>query len=91
MSDLDFYNAFGAELNSASQTVTSTVGNGEGNFIGGNVITEGSQSVGGSSPFGYGGENIGSQSVNATVGNGEGNFVGGNVATRAARASAATA
>ncbi len=84
MSDLDFFNAFGAELNSASQTVTSTVGNGAGNIIGGNVITEGNQSVGGhgfSSPFSSGSENIGVQHVNATVANGVGNFIGGDVVT----------
>ncbi|MGO9431428.1 hypothetical protein, partial [Rhodoblastus sp.] len=66
------------------QNVGSTVANGLGNAVGGNVITEGHQSVGDHgflSPFGSGGQNIGVQHVNATVANGVGNFIGGDVVT----------
>ena len=65
------------------QSVTSTVGNGVGNTIGGNVITEGDQRVGdhGFSSFGPGGDNAAHQDVSATVANGAFNTVGGNVVT----------
>ena len=83
MSDLAWLAAFGSDLNSASQSVTSTVGNGVGNTIGGNVITEGDQRVGdhGFSSFGPGGDNSAHQDVSATVANGAFNTVGGNVIT----------
>jgi hypothetical protein len=46
MTDAAWLNAFGAAMNSGTNSATVVAGNGSGNYIGGNVTADASQSIG---------------------------------------------